>query len=143
MLDTYVGGALNSGETPLQYLVRKAKEEAALPENYVRANAKPNGVVSYHMATNANGEEGHQPPVVYTYVIELTPAMVPMASDRYFQMMSLEEVQDALARGQFKAECAPTWISYLISLGVINAENERHLYEITTHLHRRLDFPTR
>ena len=32
MLDNCIGGALNSGETPLTCLVREAHEEAALPE---------------------------------------------------------------------------------------------------------------
>ena len=64
MLDNCVGGALNTGETPLLCLTREASEEASLPEDYVRKHAKPYGVVSYHMATNGNGEEGHQPQIM-------------------------------------------------------------------------------
>lgn len=146
MLDNCVGGALNTGETPLTCLMREACEEASLPEAYVRDNAKPFGVVSYHMATNGNGEEGHQPQVMYVYHIELTPDVVPTPSDgevEKFELMTLEDVQAALRNSEFKTNCAATWISYLISLGVINAESEPNLQRITTHLHRRLDFPVK
>ena len=146
MLDNCVGGALDTGETPLTCLLREASEEASLPEDYVRAHAKPYGVVSYHMATNGNGEEGHQPQVMYVYHIELTPDIVPMPSDgefERFELMTLEEVQAALKNSEFKANCAMTWISYFISTGILNAENEPDLHAITTDLHRRLDFPVK
>lgn len=145
-LDQCVGGALNSGETPVECLIREAKEEANLDESYVREHVRPFGVVSYHMATNANGEEGHQPQVMYTYSIELPPDMIPTPADgeaEKFELMNLEEVVEALANREFKANCVLTWISYLISQGIINAENEPYLQKITTHLHRKLDFPTR
>jgi 8-oxo-dGTP pyrophosphatase MutT (NUDIX family) len=146
MLDHCVGGALNSGETPMDCLVREAKEEASLPESYVRANAKSFGVVSYHMSHNANNEEGHQPQVMYTYSIELPSDMEPKPADgevEKFELMTLDHVKAALANREFKANCVLTWISHLISQGIINAENERDLQRITTHLHRRLEFPSR
>ena len=146
MLDHCVGGALNSGETPMDCLVREADEEASLPESYVRANAKSFGVVSYHMSHNANNEEGHQPQVMYTYSIELHPDMVPKPSDgevEKFELMTLDHVKAALTNREFKANCVLTWISYFISQGIINAENEKDLQKIATHLHRRLEFPSR
>ena len=146
MLDQCVGGALNSGETPLETLVREAKEEASLPESYVRRHAKPFGVVSYHMNHNANNEPGHQPQVMYTYSIELPQDIEPKPSDgevERFELMSLDQVTEALWNREFKANCVLTWISYMISTGIINAENERDLQKITTHLHRKLDFPAR
>lgn len=146
MLDITVGGALGSGETPLEGLVREAEEEAALPRDYVRANVKPYGVLSFHMPTDANGKPGHGPQVQYVYSLELPPDLVPAPSDGevdHFELMALEEVQAALAEGRFKTNIAQTWMAYLISLGELNAENEQNLYAITCHLHRRLDFPTR
>jgi 8-oxo-dGTP pyrophosphatase MutT (NUDIX family) len=146
MLDHCAGGALNSGETPMDTLAREASEEASLSEEFVRAHAKSFGVVSYHMAHNANNEEGHQPQVMYTYSIELPQDMVPKPSDgevEKFELMNLEQVKAALANREFKANCVLTWISYLISQGIINADNEPDLHKITTHLHRRLDFPAR
>ena len=82
----------------------------------------------------------------YVYHIELTPDIVPTPSDgevEKFELMTLEEVQAALKNGEFKANCAMTWISYLIWSGIINAENEPDFHRITTHLHRRLDFPVK
>lgn len=146
MLDNCVGGALDSGETPLTCLAREASEEASLPEDYVEKNAKPYGVVSYHMATNGNGEKGHQPQIMYVYSIELPADLVPVPSDgevEKFELMNLEEVQAALRNGEFKANCALTWISYMIAKGIITAENEPDLHKITTHLHRRMDFPVK
>lgn len=146
MLDHCVGGALNSGETPMDTLVREAREEASLSESYVREYARSFGVVSYHMNHDANNEPGHQPQVMYTYSIELPQDMEPKASDGEvdkFELMTLERVKAALWRREFKANCVLTWISYLISQGIMNADNERDLHRITTHLHRRLDFPTR
>ncbi|OCL05068.1 thiamine pyrophosphokinase [Glonium stellatum] len=143
MLDTCVGGALNSGESPLDCLVREAGEEASLPEDYVRANAKPYSVLSYHMNTDGNGNEGHQPEVQYVYHIKLSPEVVPTPLDgevEKFEQMSLDEVQDALVNGEFKTNCSSTWLAYLIMLGKINAENEKDLLTISCHLHRRLDF---
>lgn len=145
MLDNCVGGALNTAETPLNCLIREASEEASLPEDYIRANAKPFGVVSYHMAMNGNGEEGHQPQVMYVYHIELTPDVVPTPSDgevEKFELMTLEDVQRALKKGEFKTNCVATWLEYFISSGTLNADNEPDLHKISTHLHRRLDFPT-
>lgn len=146
MLDNCVGGALNTGETPLTCLVREASEEASLPEEYVRANAKSFGVVSYHMATNGNGEEGHQPQVMYVYHIELAPDVVPTPSDgevERFELLALEEVQTTLKNGEFKTNCAMTWLEYFISFGILNTENEPDLHRISTHLHRSLDFPVK
>lgn len=130
MLDNCVGGALNSGETPLQALIREAREETSLPEDHVRENARPFGAVSYHMATNANGEEGHQPQVMYTYIIELTTEISPEPSDdevETFELMTLQEVQDALANGDFKANCSLTWISFDLYRGYQREERERFL----------------
>lgn len=144
MLDNCVGGALNTGETPLTCLVREASEEASLPEEYVRQHAIPYGVVSYHMATDGNGEEGHQPQVMHVYHIELAPDLIPTPSDgevEKFELMTLEAVQTALMDSEFKTNCAATWLSYLIATRVINAENEPNLYGIMSHLHRRLQFP--
>lgn len=56
---------------------------------------------------------------------------------------ALGEVQAAFKNGEFKANCSLTWISYLIALGIINAENEGNLLTISSHLHRQLDFPTK
>lgn len=146
MLDNCVGGGIATGEGPLESLVREASEEASLPENFVRENARPYGVLSYHMATDGNGEDGHQPQVQYVYHIELTPEIVPTPRDgevEKFELMTLEEVKSALGGGQFKTNCAVTWISYLIVTGAINAENEERIYDISCHFHRRLDFPTK
>lgn len=49
-LDNTVGGSLASGEKPVNCIIRESAEEAALPENYTRANLKPCGALSYQMS---------------------------------------------------------------------------------------------
>ena len=83
---------------------------------------------------------------MYTYIIELTPEILPELSDgevETFEQITLEEVQEALANGEFKANCSVTWILYSIPTGVINTENEKIVHEMSTYLQRRLDYPTR
>jgi len=52
-----------------------------------------------------------------------------------FKLMTLEEVKDALARGEFKLNCAMTWMAFLIRHGHVTAENEENLIEICARMH--------
>ena len=142
MLDNTVGGSLSSGERPIDCIVRESAEEASLPEDYVRDNVKACGTLSYQMSRADDGSPGCQHQVQYLYEIELTEDMVPRPFDgevEEFTLKTLDEVRDALARGKFKLNCAMTWMAYLIRHGVVNAENEPNLVEISSRLHRKHD----
>lgn len=54
--------------------------------------------------------------------------------------MTLEEVKNALARGEFKLNCAMTWMAFLIRHGHVTAENEENLIEICARMHRKHEF---
>ena len=56
-----------------------------------------------------------------------------------FTLKTIEEVQIALGHGEFKLNCAMTWMAYLIRHGIVNAENEDRLFEINARLHRKHD----
>lgn len=68
--------------------------------------------------------------------------MIPKPCDgevEEFTSKTLAEVQDALAFGEFKSNCAMTWMAYFIRPGIVNADNEPSLVKICSQLHRKLD----
>ncbi|KAK0910906.1 hypothetical protein LTR02_003604 [Friedmanniomyces endolithicus] len=90
------------------------------------------------------GEQGLVVPNVdFIYDMELPPDVVPKPQDGEvgeFYCMSVEEVQAALLREEFKPEPAAVLIDFLIRHSFITPENEPEFVEITTRLHRRLPF---
>ncbi|CAI6334849.1 unnamed protein product [Periconia digitata] len=126
MLDNTVGGSLRSRESPLDCIVREAAEEAGLPEDIARANIKACGALTFY----------------YVYEIALPEDTVPAPFDgeaESFTLMALDEVVSALRKGDFKLDCAMTWMAFLIRKGHVNAENEPHIIEICSRLHRKHD----
>ena len=148
MLDNTVAGGISYGEEPFESLVREAAEEASLPEEVVRKRAKACGTVSYFHVRDerAGGEIGLlQPEVQHAYDLELPPNITPEPSDdevERFYLWSVEEVQQALAEGQFKPNCAMLLLDFFVRHGILTAENERDYVEIVSRLHRRMPFPT-
>lgn len=142
MLDNTVGGSLTSGERPIDCIVRECAEEASFPQDYIRENIKPCGTLSYQKSRTDDGRPGCQHQVQYLYEIELDEDIVPRPFDGEVEectLKTLDEVRDALAHGEFKLDCAMTWMAYLIRHGVVNAENEENLVEISSRLHRKHD----
>lgn len=148
MLDNTVAGGISSGENPFESVVREAAEEASFPDSLVRSNAKPCGMVTYFYITGqrAGGETGLlQPEVQYVYDLEIDPSVIPKPADdevEEFYLWTVEEVQKALAEGQFKPNCAVVLLDFFVRHGVLTADNEKHLIEIVSRIHRKLPFPT-
>ena len=148
MLDNTVAGGISTGEDPFECLVREAAEEASLPEDLVRLSVKACGAVSYcHLRDErAGGETGLvQAEVEYVYDLELSPEITPRPADgevEQFYLWTVEEVQTALAEGQFKPNCAVVLLDFFVRNGILNADNEEHLVEIFSRIHRKLPFPT-
>ena len=147
MMDNTVAGGLTTGEQPFNCLIREAQEEASLPETVVRS-AIPCGTVTYFYVRDARagGETGLcQPECQYLYDLELAPDTIPTPGDNEavdFQLLSVEEVQKALAAGMFKPNCALVLVEFFVRHGILTAENEPDYIEIVARLHRRLEFPT-
>ncbi len=147
MLDNTVAGGISSGEEPFECLVREAAEEASLPEDLVRKGARAAGTVTYILIRDerAGGETGLlQPECEYAYDLELGEDVVPKPADNEvqgFYLWTVEEVQAALARGEFKANCALVMIDFFIRHGILTPANEKDYIEIIARLHRRLEFP--
>jgi 8-oxo-dGTP pyrophosphatase MutT (NUDIX family) len=148
MLDNAVAGGLASGETPFECLVRECAEEASLPEELVRSKAKAAGTVAYHYirTAKAGGETGLlQPECQYVYDIELPADVIPKPGDdevEEFYLWTVDEVKEAMAKGEFKPNCALVMLDFFIRHGILTTENEKDYIEIVSRVHRRLEFPT-
>lgn len=148
MLDNAVAGGIATGETPFESLVRECAEEASLPEDLVRSRAKACGTLTYYYIRDerAGGETNlMQPEVQYVYDIELPEDTIPKPGDdevEEFYLWSVEEVQEAMKKGEFKPNCSLVVLDFFIRHGIITNENEQDYIEIVSRLHRRLEFPT-
>ncbi|CAJ2511252.1 Uu.00g068770.m01.CDS01 [Anthostomella pinea] len=148
MLDVSVAGGIKAGTSPLDTIIAEAGEEASLPPSLVRKNILSAGVLTYVSATGAEfpGEQGLVvPDLIYAYDMELPADVIPKPHDdevKGFALMSVPEVQRALLGREFKPDAAAVLVDFLVRHGVITAENEPRLAEITMHLHRRLPFRT-
>lgn len=149
MLDNAVGGGIASGESPFESVIRECAEEASLSEDLVREKTKACGTVTYWYIRDerAGGETNlMQPECQYVYDLELPEDVILKPCDdevEEFYLWSVEEVQDALKKGEFKPNCAAVALDFFVRHGVLTAENEKDYIEIVSRLHRRLEFPTR
>ena len=148
MLDNAVAGGIASGEVPFEGLVRESEEEASLPEALVRERARACGTVTYYYIRDerAGGETRLlQPECQYVYDLELPEDIIPKPCDdevEEFYLWSIKEVQEAMAKAEFKPNCAFVMLDFLIRHGILTSENENDYIEITSRLHRKLEFPT-
>ena len=147
-LDTTVAGGLPVGESPLGCIVREAEEEASLPKALVRKDAVACGALSY-IQQSAKGEGGEigliAPDLLYVYDLKVDESVQVRPHDdevQEFYLMTVKEVQDALARGEFKTNSAVVMLDFFIRHGIINEGNEKHYTELLMRMHRRLPFPT-
>lgn len=148
MLDNTVAGGIATGESAFESLVRESAEEASLPTELVRSKAKAVGTVTYfHIRDHRAGGETRllQPECQYVYDLELPQDVTPKPSDdevEGFQLMSIDEVKEALRAGEFKPNCALVLLDFFVRHGLLTAGGEEGYIEIVSRLHRRLEFPT-
>lgn len=148
MMDNTVAGGLSTGEKPFECLVRECEEEASLPASLVHT-AKACGTLTYfHIRdARAGGEiDLCEPECEYIYDLKMPLEVIPKPGDNEaidFQLLSIEEVQSAMAAGRFKPNCAQVLLDFFVRHGILNAENEPCYNQIIWKLHRRLEFPTK
>ncbi|KAF2009958.1 thiamine pyrophosphokinase [Aaosphaeria arxii CBS 175.79] len=148
MLDNAVAGGIASGEDPFESMVRECAEEASLGEELVRKGAKACGTVTYHhIRTEKAGGETKllQPECQYIWDLELPKDVIPKPGDdevEEFYLWSVEEVQEAMRKGEFKPNCALVVLDFFVRHGILTCENEKDYIEIVSRLHRKLEFPT-
>jgi 8-oxo-dGTP pyrophosphatase MutT (NUDIX family) len=142
MLDTTVAGGVKASHSPMDCIVAEAEEEASLPGEFVRENAKAVGVVSY--VTDSPKSGLMYPCVLYVYDIELPEDMVPQPQDEEvaeFMLMSVEEVKEAILAEKFKRNCVLVMLDFFVRHGYMTQENERDYLEIVTKLRSVLPVP--
>lgn len=148
MLDNAVAGGIASGEVPFEGLVRECEEEASLPEVLVRERVRACGTVTYcYIRDERAGGETRllQPECQYVYDLELPEDVVPKPCDdevEEFYLWNIKEVQEAMGKAEFKPNCALVMLDFFIRHGILTSENEKDYIEITSRLHRKLEFPT-
>ncbi|KAH7035667.1 NUDIX hydrolase domain-like protein [Microdochium trichocladiopsis] len=147
MLDNTVAGGFMTGEIPFECMVREADEEASLPDALMRERCRHTGIVTYIHITDerAGGEAGQiYPEMQWIYDIELPPDVIPVPKDGEvagFELMTVEQVQDELARGSFKPNCALVLLEFFVRHGILTRENEPGFDEIVARMHRALPLP--
>ncbi|OAA68359.1 thiamin pyrophosphokinase-related protein [Niveomyces insectorum RCEF 264] len=147
MLDNTVAGGLMTGEEPFECLVREADEEASLPADVVRRRARAVGTVTYVYITDerAGGEAGYvSPECEWVYELPLPASVVPQPKDgevESFRLCTVAEVQDQLARGLYKPNCAVVLLDFFVRHGILTRDNEPDYDAIVRRLHRVLPFP--
>lgn len=148
MLDNTVAGGTSSGEGFFESLVRECEEEASLVEDLVRPKTKSCGTVTYFYirCEKAGGETGlFQPECQFVYDLELPADVTPKPNDdevEEFYYWTVDEVKAAMARREFKPNCALVMLDFMVRHSLLTAENEKDYVELVARLHRRLEFPT-
>ncbi len=147
-LDTSVAGGVAAGESPLECVLHEADEEASLPAELVRRDARPCGAVTYLGESGAAGSGGEPgllvPDVLYVYDLEVGPDVVPRPRDdevEAFHLWDVPRVREALLRGEFKTNSASVMVDFFVRHGLITDDNEPDYLEILTRLHRVLPMP--
>lgn len=148
-LDSSVAGGVKAEESPFECIVHESDEEASLPGSLVQERAKPCGTITYLCMSHAGSgmEDGVvSTSILYLYDMEVDHTVVPKPHDdevQEFNLWDVQQVKEALLRGEFKTNCASVMIDFFIRHGIINDDNEPDYLEIITRLHRPLPVPTR
>ncbi|KAL8796815.1 MAG: hypothetical protein Q9195_000898 [Heterodermia aff. obscurata] len=140
-LDTTVAGGVTTGEDPFTCVIREAAEEASLPEELVRAQARSCGVLSY-IGLKDGGLV--TPDVIYVFDLEVREEVLLRPQDdevEEFYLWDVGAVRRGLAEGEFKTNSAVVMVDFLMRHGYITPADERDYVEIAMRMHRRLPFP--
>lgn len=148
MLDNTVAGGLMTNEDPFECVIREADEEASLPESIVRSRAIETGTVTYiYITDDRSGGAGYIYPEcqwVYDLELPIDGSVVPEPKDGEvdsFTLRTVEEIQDQLAQGLWKPNCAVVILDFFLRHGIYTPENEPDIEEIRARAHRYIPFP--
>lgn len=132
MLDVTVAGAMVVGESARDCVSREAFEEASLPIEAVMEHADEVARVSYFALNTGNpkhggGEEGLCLPeagVVYEMRLEESVQLKPRDGEvEEFYCWGVQEVIEALERGEFKSNSGAVMVDWLERRGMLEQEH--------------------
>lgn len=143
-LDSSVAGGVPAGVLAFECLVKEGAEEASLPEELTRFQAKAVGCV---MEFNVkDGEESLlEPSLKYVYDMEIgekTPLRPADSEVEEFRLMTALEVKTNIVEGRYKPMCVMVLVDFLVRHGILTIENEKDYAELVARTHRNLPFPT-
>ncbi|KAG0004017.1 hypothetical protein BGZ65_001045 [Modicella reniformis] len=141
MLDNMVAGGMGFGHSPKYTANKECMEEATIPSN-IAQNAFPVGTISYTKLSKDARQT--QPETQIVYDLELPKDITPTPCDtevESFRLWSMDQVLDAIHRGEFKPNCACVCIHFMIRHAVLTPENEPDYLDIVQRLHRRIEYP--
>ncbi|KAI3540308.1 NUDIX domain-containing protein [Colletotrichum abscissum] len=143
LLDTTVAGGVKAEDSPFDCIIAEATEEASLPADFVKENARAVGAVTYCSLNKQRGK--FFPTVLYVYDLELPESIEPQPGDDEvsgFKLMSIDQVKDAMLGEQFKPNCVLVMLDFFIRHNIITSENNDEYLEIVTRMRRHLPVPT-
>lgn len=149
MLDNTIAGGIGYPYGVWDTLIKESYEEAGMSEEYIKANVKSVGMVSYifsHGPGNKDETGLIQPEMEMIFDLIFDKDTIPTPIDgetENFELLSLDEILFELDNGKFKANCGIILIDFLIRHGYITTENEPNYLQIISHLHRPFKFPIR
>ncbi|KAG0199413.1 hypothetical protein BGX28_007330 [Mortierella sp. GBA30] len=141
LLDNMVAGGMGFGHSPRYTVIKECMEEATLPVE-VAENAVSVGTISYTKLSKKKTET--QPETQIIYDLELAADVIPKPCDTEvedFRLWTMDEVLEAIRRGEFKPNCACAALHFMIQRGVLTPENEPQYLDIVHRLHRRIEYP--
>ena len=115
-----------------------------MTEGLIRKEAHAAGTVTWFNISDerAGGQPGlMNPGVLYVYDLEVSQDVVfkPVDNDVYaFHLMDVQQVKDAMSRGEFKPASASVMMDFFIRHGLVTYENEENYTQIVSRLHRSL-----
>ena len=133
-LDQLVAGGRSAPYTVLETVVKEAEEEAGI-DAALASRAVPVGAMSYRTVQR----EGLRRDVLYVYDLELPDGFTPVNRDgeiAHFELWPIGRVMACVRdTDDFKFNCGPVVIDFLIRHGVITPDNEPDYLTLARGLH--------
>lgn len=133
MLDNMCAGGLASGLGVRKCAVKECEEEASIPA-HLTDKLKGAGCVSYIL----EDKRGIFPECEYLFDLELPSDFEPVNADgevSTFELMTMDEVKDAIVSDDFKPNSALIVLDFLIRHGVVGPEHEKNYTYIVEMMH--------
>lgn len=151
MLDNVVAGGIGYPHGINDTVIKESMEEANLSKENIEKNIRAAGVLSYIYFPQRldqvcfDSESAYiVGEVEYIFDLALSEDIVPRPNDDEvdsFNLLTLQETIDAIAKNEFKPNCALVMTDFLIRHGYITPENEPNFLELINRMHRKLPFP--
>ncbi|KAI6087831.1 NUDIX domain-containing protein [Hypoxylon rubiginosum] len=146
-LDSTVADGLYADESPFQCIMHEADDKASLPQSLVRRQVRSCGAITYTCTSDVGSgfeAEAMISNILYVYGMEVDHTVIPKPKNKKvdeFNLWSVQQIKNALFRGEFKTNCVLVMIDFFIRHGIINDTNEPDYLEIISRLHRDLPMP--